>query len=119
MSNKKEITVDKFLESNNMDYLFCILAEKESERLSVLPDSVKKDFNEKITTMALKHIAMNSVPDYIIEEADPTERRDLDSVEYIEEYEDDRKDKLSKDIDVFDNYNNNFTDDYEDNYIDD
>ena len=67
MSIKKEAIVDQFLENNNMDFLFCILAGKESERLNILPDSIKKEFDEKITTMSLKHIALNNVPDYIIE----------------------------------------------------
>jgi len=76
MSNKKEEILDKFLENNNMDYLFCILADKESERLSMLPDSVKKGFKEKITTMSLKHIALNNVPDYIVDEIETAEKRD-------------------------------------------
>jgi hypothetical protein len=91
MSDKKEILVDKFLENNNMDYLFCILAGKESERLNILPDSIKKVFDEKITTMSLKHIAMNNVPDYIIEEViENQEVIDDDTDWYVdEEIEDD------------------------------
>ena len=113
MSNKKEVIVDSFLESHNMDYLFCILAEKESERLSILPESVKKTFKEKPTTMALKHIALNDVPDYIIEEyetneegeaKEPSDQTDLDSIIYEEEYEDDRRTKISKELDVFENF---------------
>lgn len=92
MSNKKEKIIDNFLESHNMDFLFCILAEKESERLSLLPDSVKKSFKEKSTTMALKHIALNDVPDYIVEEYESKSRRPDDDdydYDYDEEYEDD------------------------------
>ena len=89
MSNKKEEIVDKFLENNNMDYLFCILADKESERLALLPDSVKKTFKEKITTMSLKHIALNNVPDYIVEEIENNSDSDDSDFEYEEEYQDD------------------------------
>jgi len=67
MSIKKEAIIDQFLEYNNMDFLFCILAGKESERLNKLPDTIKKEFDDKITTMSLKHIAMNNIPDYIVE----------------------------------------------------
>jgi hypothetical protein len=64
MSNKKENLVDRFLESHNMDYFYCILADKEADRLSRLPDAVKKSFKDKITTIALNHIAQNDIPDY-------------------------------------------------------
>ena len=119
MSDKKEILVDKFLEEHNMDYLFCILADKESERLSVLPESIKKTFEEKTTTMALKHIAMNDVPDFIVDEIESSEDKDLDSIDYVEEYEDDRKDRLSKDIDIFDDFSSEKPDDYEDDEVED
>ncbi|MCL2063110.1 MAG: hypothetical protein FWG98_01895 [Candidatus Cloacimonetes bacterium] len=113
MSNKKEEIVDKFLEKNNMDYLFCILADKESERLSILPDSIKRGFYEKTTTMALKHIALNDVPDYIVEEVETKESDDYENFDYTEEYEDDRKDLLNKDLDVFEN-STNIEEDYKD-----
>ena len=70
MSMKNEVDVDKFLESNNMDYFYCILAEKEASRLSILPDSIKKTFPEKITTLALKHTAVNHIPDFIIDQVE-------------------------------------------------
>jgi len=105
MSNPKEEIIDQFLEENNMDYLFCILAEKESERLSMLPDSVKKDFSEKITTMALKHTALNSVPEYVIEEVEEKEETDYVGYDYTEEYEDDTKSRIGRGFEVIDNIN--------------
>jgi len=118
MSNKKEEYIDRFLEENNMDYLFCILADKESDRLSSLPESIKKGFEEKTTTMALKHIALNDVPDYIVEEIEAKESDDYDNFDYQEEYEDDRKDLINKDLDVFEN-STNIEDEYNETDYDD
>ena len=81
MSKKNEEVVDRFLESNNMDYFYCILADKEAERLSILPDSIKKTFPEKVTTLALKHIALNNVPDYIVDELELA-KKSSDEPEY-------------------------------------
>ena len=69
--------VEEFLEKHNMTYLFLILAELEVERLSNMPYTIKKNFNEKITEMALRHVAENEIPDYIVEEED-TEEVELD-----------------------------------------
>ena len=90
MSKKNEEVVDRFLESHNMDYFYCILADKEAERLSILPDSIKKTFPEKVTTLALKHIALNDVPDYIVDELE-MEKKPLDDDEYpvVEEVQSD------------------------------
>lgn len=60
--------IEKFLEENNFTYLYLLLANLEAERLSNLPYSVKKNFKDKLTNMALEHIAGNEIPDYIIEE---------------------------------------------------
>jgi DNA-directed RNA polymerase subunit K/omega len=60
--------IEKFLEENNFTYLFLLLANLEAERLSNLPYSVKKNFKDKITNLALEHIASNNIPDYIVEE---------------------------------------------------
>ena len=65
MLNKK---IEQFLEENNFTYLYLLLANLEAERLSNLPYSVKRNFKEKITNLALEHIAINDIPDYIIEE---------------------------------------------------
>ena len=110
MNNKKEEIIDKFLESHNMDYLFCILADKESDRLTSLPDSLKRQFEEKITTMSLKHIALNDVPDYIVDEIEATKEEENPIYEYDEEYVDEYKDRLNDNLDNYDNYDN-FDDD--------
>jgi hypothetical protein len=62
--------VEKFLEENNFTYLYLLLANLEAERLSNLPYSVRKNFQKKVTSMALEHIAANDIPDYIVEEMD-------------------------------------------------
>ena len=115
MSNKKEEILDKFLENNNMDYLFCILADKESERLSMLPDSIKKGFKEKITTMSLKHIALNNVPDYIVDEVETVKERDVYDDDYEEEYQDDSNTLINS----YDNFDDEDIDDYDDEDVDD
>ena len=119
MNNKKEEIIDKFLENHNMDYLFCILADKESERLTSLPDSVKRGFNDKITTMSLKHIALNDVPDYIVDEIEEPEEEVKPVYEYEEEYVDEYKDRLDDNLDNYDNYDDNFDDDDDDDDDDD
>jgi hypothetical protein len=66
--------VEEFLESHNMTYLFLMLADLEVERLSNLPEHIKKKFDLKITEQALLHVAKNEVPDYIADDAsDPFE----------------------------------------------
>jgi len=59
--------VEKFLEDNNMTYLFLLLANLEAERISNLPFTVKRSLTGKITTNALEHIAANDIPDYVVE----------------------------------------------------
>lgn len=60
--------IEKFLESNNMTYLFLLLANLEVERLSNLPYTIKKALKGKLTIKALEHIAANEIPDYVVEE---------------------------------------------------
>ena len=60
--------IEKFLEDNNLTYLYLLLANLEAERLSNLPYSVKKNFKDILTNLALEHIAANEIPDYIVEE---------------------------------------------------
>jgi hypothetical protein len=60
--------VEKFLESNNINYMFLMLANLEVTRLTNLPDHIKKNFDKKITELALLHVAKNEIPDYIIED---------------------------------------------------
>lgn len=65
--------VEKFLEDNNMTYLFLLLANLEAERISNLPFSVKRILKGKVTTNALEHIAENDIPDYVVEVEDEDE----------------------------------------------
>lgn len=60
--------VDKFLEENNMTYLYLLLANLEVERLNNLPFTIKKQLKGKVTNIALEHIAKNNIPDYVMEE---------------------------------------------------
>lgn len=59
--------VEKFLEDNNMTYLFLLLANLEAERISNLPFTIKRALTGKVTTNALEHIAANNIPDYVVE----------------------------------------------------
>lgn len=61
--------VDKFLENNNMTYLFLLMANLEVDRLNNLPYTVKKQLKGKLTNIALEHVAENNVPDYVLNEA--------------------------------------------------
>ncbi len=67
MDSKTDKKVNQFLETNNMDYLYLILANLEVERLSNLPEGIKRNFDKKISDMALEHTAINEIPDYILE----------------------------------------------------
>ncbi len=84
MSANPEI-VEEFLENHNITYIFLLLANLESERLSNLPYSVKKKFNKKLTTMALEHIAQNDIPDYVFDMDEMDE--DIAGEEFDEEEE--------------------------------
>ncbi len=66
--DSKDILVEKFLENNNMTYLFLLLANLEVQRLSNLPFTIKKSLKGKLTSIALEHIAANEIPDYVMEE---------------------------------------------------
>ncbi|MEA1973549.1 MAG: hypothetical protein U9N34_09725 [Candidatus Cloacimonadota bacterium] len=59
--------VDNFLEENNMDFLYLILAGLEAKRLENLPIEVKDKFKQKMTDMSLQHVADNYIPDYAAE----------------------------------------------------
>lgn len=67
MINEK---LESFLERTDMNYLFCLLAQLESHRLLQFPAYVKQKFEDKITIMAMNHVAENEVPDYITELAE-------------------------------------------------
>ena len=57
--------IEKFLEKNNLTYLYLLLANLEVDRLNALPQILKEKFNNKITEIAMEHVALNVVPDYI------------------------------------------------------
>jgi hypothetical protein len=67
MINEK---LESFLERTDMNYLFCLLAQLEAHRLLQFPAYVKQKFEDKITIMAMNHVAENEVPDYITELAE-------------------------------------------------
>ncbi len=71
--NSDSPIVEKFLEDNNMTYLFLLLANLEAERISNLPFSIKRTLQGKVTTNALEHIAANVIPDYVVEVEDEEE----------------------------------------------
>lgn len=64
MMNEK---IEGFLEKVNMNYLFCLLSKLESQRMNKFPTYVKQKFPDKITVMAMEHVADNEVPDYTLE----------------------------------------------------
>jgi hypothetical protein len=70
--------VEKFLEDNNMTYLYLLLANLEVERLSNLPFTVKKQIKGKITNKALEHIAANNIPDYVMQEFEEEQTSEIE-----------------------------------------
>lgn len=64
MINKK---IENFLEKTDQNYLFCLLAKLEAQRLSQLPVYVRQRFPEKIAVTSINHVADNEVPDYFAE----------------------------------------------------
>lgn len=81
--------IEKFLEANDMAYMFCLLANKEVERMNKLPQSIKDAFKKTITEEALEHIAKNFVPDYMFESNEAMiEKRDEEFDMNIDDDED-------------------------------
>ncbi len=64
MINEK---IESFLEKTDMNYLFCLLAKLEANRLSQLPVYVRQRFQEKLAVISMNHVAENEVPDYFAE----------------------------------------------------
>lgn len=61
--------IETFLEQHNMEYLFLLLSNEEVQRLNKLPNLAKhKYFEKKLTEVALEHVALNIIPDYVAEE---------------------------------------------------
>lgn len=137
MDSRTDKKVNQFLETNNMDYLYLILANLEVDRLSNLPDPIKKNFKKKISDMALEHTAINEIPDYVLEmienEADEDVRNTYNDYDEDDDFDDfnyqekmDIKDIKSIDLDnqpVDDNNtsndNDNYFDDEDDDFFDD
>ena len=104
---------ETFLEKTDMNYLFCLLAKLESQRISQLPAYVRNKFPEKISVISMNHVADNEVPDYFAEieeanlamaamnspfqeddmEAEPSEETFDDSTDHIEELMHDNLDR--------------------------
>lgn len=112
--------IEKFLEKADMNYLFCLLTKLEIQRVNTLPPHVKSRFPEKITVMAMEHVASNEIPDYITEiaeaellmaeESNPFKDSDDidyesenetidDSIKLVQEFETDSLDNYSDDDD--------------------
>ncbi len=117
MINQK---IEGFLEKVDMNYLFCLLSKLEAQRLNQFPTYVKHKFPEKITVMAMEHVADNEVPDYITELAEAelamqqeqNPFNDDEGFEYTEETIDDSE-KFIDDIasDNLDEYDDDEDDD--------
>jgi hypothetical protein len=75
-----------------MNYLFCLLANREIQRLNDLPDFLKSKFDGKLTEIAMDHVAVNDIPDYIEEiekHAEYEEQRLLKEIQERELLDDD------------------------------
>ncbi|HQK57655.1 MAG TPA: hypothetical protein P5542_03595 [Candidatus Syntrophosphaera sp.] len=77
--------IDLFLEKTGIDYLFCLLANLEAQRLSQLPAYVRQHFPDKIPVMAMNHVADNEVPDYFKEIEEATLKMAKEHLPYPEE----------------------------------
>jgi len=110
--------IEHFLEKGNMNYLYCLLTNLEIERLNKLPSYVKQKFGEKITELAMEHVADNEIPDYLNEIAEAEaaaltaamERED-DNYEYEPLMDTETVDDSLKLTDAFDDEDN--LDDYD------
>ncbi|MDD2650099.1 MAG: hypothetical protein PHF36_03045 [Candidatus Cloacimonetes bacterium] len=94
MDSKTDKLVNQFLESSNMDYLFLILANLEVNRLSNLPDGIKKNFDKKISDMAMKHTAINDIPDFILDYVEGEEEVSVRNMFAYDDDDDDDDDDL-------------------------
>ncbi len=73
--------MQKFIEENNCTFLYLILANEELERISKLPFQIQKNFNKKLTTIALDHVADDEIPDYFVPEEEKTEGKMQDIID--------------------------------------
>ncbi len=87
--------IEKFLEKSDMSYMFCLLANKEIERINKLPQSIKDAFKKTITEEALEHVAKNYIPDYMFESNEAMiEKRDEELDMNFDDDDDDIKDLM-------------------------
>lgn len=94
----KDDKIDAFLQKTNMNYLFCLLAKLEGQRISNFPTTVKQTFSKKLSVIAMEHVADNDVPDYLDELAEAErimaqrlaeEEDDDDGIQFTQETYDD------------------------------
>jgi len=50
--------IQKYLEKHSHSYLIPLLADLEAKRLNHKPYEIKKEYNKKVTTMALENLAL-------------------------------------------------------------
>lgn len=87
--------IEKFLEKSGMSYMFCLLANKEIERMNKLPQSIKDAFKRTITEEAIEHVAKNHIPDYMFESNEAMiEKRDEDLDMNFDDDDDDISDLM-------------------------
>ncbi len=113
--------IEAFLEKSDMNYLFCLLSKLEIQRINTLPSHVKQRFPEKITVMAMEHVAENEVPDYITEiaeaelamaqESSPFQEDDMDFDSEEETIDDSSNFIQDMGTDDLDNYDDDDEDD--------
>jgi hypothetical protein len=109
--------IENFLEKSDMNYLFCLLTKLEIQRVNQLPAHVKQKFIEKITVMAMEHVAENEVPDYAMAEEAAREMDDEGDFDLEMETIDDSK-HFIEDIDPED-MDEAIEDDFDDDGDDD
>lgn len=73
--------MQQFIEENNCTFLYLILANEELKRISKLPFQIQKEFDKKLTTIALEHVAAKDIPDYFIPEEDKPEGKMQDIID--------------------------------------
>ncbi|MBC8382762.1 MAG: hypothetical protein H8E22_02925 [Candidatus Cloacimonetes bacterium] len=73
--------VQKFIEENNCTFLYLILANEELKRITKIPFEIKKNLGNKLTTVALDHVAADDIPDYFIPEEEKPEGKMQDIID--------------------------------------
>jgi len=105
MINEK---LETFLEKADMNFLFCLLAQLEANRLLQFPAYVRQKFEDKIAIMAMNHVAENEVPDYITELAEAELAAAQEKI-FMEE-ESAEEEEAEEEIEDADEYNEELSD---------